>query len=153
MATLNFNANDHEPSTAFEPLPAGKYIAEITASEMKPTNAGNGSYLWLEFTVLDGPQKGRKAWDRLCINHPSAKTVEIARGNLSAICRAVGVLQPQDSAELHHIPLFIHIKCKKRDDTGEINNEIKGYSSWKSSTTQAPATTPANTTTAPWERN
>ncbi len=112
MATLNFNANDVEPTTAFEPLPAGKYLAEITASETKPVKSGNGTYLQLEFTVLDGPCKGRKAWDRLCINHPNDLTQKIARGNLSAICRAVGIMQPGDSVELHGIPLLVTIACK-----------------------------------------
>ncbi|MCD4825508.1 MAG: DUF669 domain-containing protein [Phycisphaerae bacterium] len=128
MADLgNFNANEVEPTTAFEPLPAGKYIAAITASEMKPTKKGDGSYLELEFTVLEGDCQGRKAWDRLCINHPKDLTQKIAKGNLSAICRAVGVLQPGDSVELHNLPLEINVKCKKRKDNGEITNEIKGY--------------------------
>ena len=42
MATLNFNANEVEPSTGFDPIPAGKYQAVITDSEMKPTKTGNG---------------------------------------------------------------------------------------------------------------
>ena len=33
--------------------------------------------------------------------------VKIARGELSAICRAVGVMQPRDSVELHNVPLEI----------------------------------------------
>src|SRR5690554_2426073 len=90
MVNLNgFNANEVEPTTTFEALPAGKYLAVITDSEMKPTNKGDGSYLQLEFTVVEGECKGRKVWDRLCINHPNDLTQKIARGNLSAICRAV----------------------------------------------------------------
>ena len=95
MANLNgFNANEVEPTTAFEPLPAGKYLAAITASEMKATKKGDGSYLQLEFTVLDGDCKGRKTWDRLCINHPNDLTQKIARGNLSAIRRDSTRTQP-----------------------------------------------------------
>ena len=46
MANLNgFNANEVEPNSSFEPIPAGKYLAAITASETKPTKSGNGSYL------------------------------------------------------------------------------------------------------------
>ncbi|MCD4830590.1 MAG: DUF669 domain-containing protein [Anaerohalosphaeraceae bacterium] len=128
MADLgNFNANEVEPTSAFEPLPAGKYIATITASEMKPTKKGDGSYLELEFTVLEGNCQGRKTWDRLCINHPKDLTQKIAKGCLSAICRAVGVLQPGDSVELHNLPLEINVKCKKSKDTGDIFNEIRGY--------------------------
>jgi hypothetical protein len=151
MATLNFNANDVEPTTALDPLPAGKYLAEITASELKLTKSGNGNYLQLEFTVLDGPCKGRKVWDRLCINHPNDLTQKIARGNLSAICRAVGVMQPRDSVELHNLPLVVTVKCKKRADTGEITNEVKGYTKRESAVGQ-PQQAPVHDQTPPWAR-
>ncbi len=151
MATLDFNANDVEPTAVFDPLPAGKYLAAITASEMKPTKAGNGSYLQLEFTVLDGPCKGRKVWDRLCINHPNDLTQKIARGNLSAICRATGVMQPRDSVELHNLPLVVTVKCKKRDDTGEVTNEVKGYAKRESAVGQ-PQQAPVHDQTPPWAR-
>ncbi len=151
MATLDFNANDVEPTAVFDPLPAGKYLAAITASEMKPTKAGNGSYLQLEFTVLDGPCKGRKVWDRLCINHPNDLTQKIARGNLSAICRATGVMQPRDSVELHNLPVVVTVKCKKREDTGEVTNEVKGYAKRESAVGQ-PQQAPVHDQTPPWAR-
>lgn len=151
MATLDFNAHDVEPTTAPDPLPAGKYLAAITASEMKPTKAGNGTYLQLEFTVLEGQYKGRKTWDRLCISHPNDLTQRIARGNLSAICRAVGVMQPRDSVELHNLPLVITVKCKKRADTGEVANEIGGYAKRESAVGQ-PQQAPVQDQTPPWAR-
>ena len=152
MANLNgFNANEVEPTTTFEALPAGKYLVGITASAMKATKKGDGSYLELEFTVLEGDCKGRKTWDRLCINHPNDLTQKIARGNLSAICRAVGVMQPKDSVELHNIPLVISVKCKKREDTGEIANEVKGYEA-KAAAAGRPQQAPTNDTTPPWKR-
>ncbi|MBI1338296.1 MAG: DUF669 domain-containing protein [Phycisphaera sp.] len=152
MANLNgFNANEVEPTTTFEALPAGKYLVAITASAMKATKKGDGSYLELEFTVLVGDCKGRKTWDRLCINHPNDLTQKIARGNLSAICRAVGVMQPKDSVELHNIPLVVSVKCKKREDTGEIANEVKGYEA-KAAAAGRPQQAPTNDTTPPWKR-
>jgi len=152
MADLNgFNANEVEPSVAFEPVPAGKYIAAITASEMKPTKKGDGSYLELEFTILEGDCQGRKVWDRLCITHPNQQTVKIARGNLSAICRAIGVMQPKDSVELHNVPMLVTIKLKRRDDTGELNNEVKGYAQ-KDAATGQPQQAPAGDNTPPWKR-
>lgn len=152
MANLNgFNANNVEPTTVLDPLPAGKYLAAITASEMKAIKSGSGSYLELEFTVLEGEYKGRKVWDRLCINHPKDITQKIARGNLSAICRSVGVMQPRDSVELHNLPLLVSVKCKKREDTGEIANEVKGYES-KSAAAGQPQQAPVNSNTPPWKR-
>ena len=152
MANLNgFNANDVEPTAPFEPLPAGKYLAAITASEVKTTKKGDGNYLQLEFTVLDGERKGRKVWGRLCINHPKDLTQKIARGSLSAICRAVGVMQPGDSVELHNIPLVITVGCKKREDTGDITNEVKGYEP-KASAAGQPQQAPTTDNTPPWQR-
>lgn len=152
MVTLNFNANEVEPNVGFDPLPAGKYIAAITNSEMKPTKNGDGSYLELEMTILEGQYKDRKVWDRLCLHHTNPQTVKIARGNLSAICRSVGVMNPQDSTQLHNLPLQIKVACKKRQDTDEIVNEVKGYDTREKAAGQ-PTQAPVTDNTPPWRRN
>ena len=128
MPTLNgFDANQVDPNFAFEAIPAGKYLAVITESEMKPTKSGVGQYLQFTFQVIEGEYKGRLVWTRLNLDNPNATTVKIARAELSAICRAVGVPAPKDSVELHNIPLVITVGLKKRDDNGEMGNVIKGY--------------------------
>ena len=128
MADLHgFDANDIEPTRDFEPLPAGKYLAVITDSEMKPTKSGNGHYLELIFQVIDGPHRSRRLWARLNLDNPNPTAVEIARGELSAICRAVGVMQPGDSAVLHDRPLLITVRCRTQERTGELVNEVRGY--------------------------
>jgi len=150
MANLNgFDANSVNPATDFEPLPAGKYLAIITDSEMKPTKSGSGNYLELTFQVIDGPFKGRMLWSRLNLDNPSPQAVQIAQGELSAICRAVGVMQPKDSIELHNLPLLVTVKCKKRDDTGDVVNEIRGYA--KKETVNG-ARAQETTNTPPWAR-
>jgi hypothetical protein len=150
MANLgNFNARDVEPSTDFEPIPAGKYLAIITNSEMKPTKSGKGSYLEFTFQLIEGPYKNRLLWSRLNLDNPNDLAVQIARGELSAICRAVGVLQPKDSCELHNLPLVVNVKCKKREDNGDIANEIKGYAKKEAATGQPQQET---TNAPPWAR-
>ncbi len=152
MANLNgFDASQVEPTASFDPIPAGKYLAAITESEMKPTKNGSGSYLQMTFTVLDGEFKNRVLWARLNLNNPNATAVKIARSELSAICHAVGVMQPRDSVELHNIPLLITVKVKKREDTGELTNEIKGYEP-KAAAAGQPQQAPASDTTPPWKR-
>ncbi len=148
MATLNFNAHEVEPSVAFEAVPAGKYIAVIVDSEMKQTKSGNGNYLELTFEITEGEYKGRKVWARLNIDNPSADAVKIARGELSAICRAVNVMTPNDSVDLHNLPLEINVKCKKRDDSDEISNEIKGYAAKAAPVTSSEP----QQQSAPWHR-
>ena len=128
MADLRgFDANQVEPAVGFEAIPAGKYVAMIVESEMKPTKAGDGAFLELVFQIVEGEFKGRKLWSRLNLENANPLAVQIARAELSAICRAVGVMAPNDSVELHDLPLLITVKCRKREDTGDIVNEVKGY--------------------------
>lgn len=127
MANLNFDAHQVDPSVALDPIPAGKYLAVISESELKPTKTGGGKYLQLTFQIIDGEFKGRLVWARLNLENKAEMTVKIARGELSAICRAIGVMQPKDSVELHNVPLEINVGLKKRDDNGEFTNVIKGY--------------------------
>ena len=150
MATLQgFDANTVEPTTEFDPIPAGKYLAVIIDSEVKPTKTGNGSYLQLTFEILDGQHKGRHLWARLNLDNPNQTAVKIARAELSAICRAVGVMTPNDSVELHNLPLLITVRCKKRPDTGDITNEIKGYAKKEAAGGQPQQ---AAGTAPPWRR-
>jgi hypothetical protein len=151
MANLNgFDARTVDPNADFEPIPAGKYVAAITESELKETKSGSGQYLQLTFTVLEGEYKNRVLWARLNLDNPNATAVKIARAELSAICHAIGVLAPKDSVELHNLPLLITVKLKKRQDTGELTNEIKGYAK-----KEAAAGVPQQATdnTPPWKRN
>ena len=158
MPDLNgFDANVVEPIVGFEPIPAGDYLAAITASEMKPTKAGTGEFLEIEFQVLDGVHQGRKLWTRLNLKNPNQKAVKFARGELSAICHAVGVMTPKDAMDLHDKPLVIKVALKPREDTGEMTNVIKGYAS--KGAASAPARNPspepvavADDNTPPWKK-
>lgn len=158
MADLQgFNAETVEPQDTFDPLPAGEYPCLITQSEMKPTKSGGGAYLELELQVVEGPYAGRKLWDRLNLHNANETTVKIAKGTLSAICRAVGVLRPADSHELHDRPLVCRVRVEKRSDTDELTNTIRGYKPYQAAaaTTPAPrtATTPQRSPTVPpWKR-
>ena len=152
MASLNFNAQEVDPAVGFELIPAGKYLAAITESEMKPVKAGGGEYLQLTFQILEGECKGRLLWTRLNLENSNATTVRIARAELSAICRAAGVLAPKDSTELHNLPMVITVGMQKRKDTGELQNVIKGYAR-KESAAARPATTNGPGSPPPWRRS
>jgi hypothetical protein len=77
--------------------------------------------------------------------------VKIARGNLSALCRAIGVMQPRDSVELHNIPLVVTVKLKKREDTGDLANEVKGYAKKEVAAAKPQQAAPTDST-PPWKR-
>lgn len=128
MASLSgFNAADVPPSDGFDPLPAGKYRAQIVASEMRATKDGTGQYLWLELEVVDGQCTGRKVFDRINLVNANPTAVGIAQRTLSAICRAVGILEPHDSEELHFRPLIADVRVRPAQDQYAAANEVKGY--------------------------
>lgn len=133
---LQFNASEVEPNSGFDPIPEGKYTAVISESEMRDTRAGTGRFLALTFQIIDGDYKGRNLWTNLNIENPNPKAVQIALGELSSICRAVGVPTPRDSSELHDIPLTVSVKLVRRSDNGELKNEIKGYFALSGATQQ-----------------
>ena len=106
MDLNGFNALEIEPTITNEPIPADWYKAVISNTEQKATKAGTGSYLELTIDVIEGSYQGRKIWDRLNLQNPNQTAVEIAQRNLSSICRAIGVNNPKDSAELCDKPLI-----------------------------------------------
>jgi len=127
MANLSgFDANQVEPNSVPPPIPAGDYEVIIVESEMKPNSKNSGHFLQLELQVLNGPHQNRKIKDFLNLDNPNDQTVQIAKGTLSAICRAVGVHTPNDSAELHNKPLVAKVVVEKNEQRGP-QNKIKGY--------------------------
>lgn len=125
MATLNFNAATIEPTTSFEAIPAGWYNCIIMGSEMKPTKDGQNQYLRLTLKVLDGQYANRQLFDNLNLTHSNPVAVEIAQRKLSAYCHATGVIQVQDSSQLHGIPFKARVSIRPADGQYEASNDIK----------------------------
>jgi hypothetical protein len=152
MADLTgFDANSVPPLPEREPLPEGTYVVVIVESEMRPTKSGSGSFLELKMSVLEGPCQGRPLWARFNLQNPNPTAVQIAQAELGSLCRAVGILQPRDSSELHNLPLVVSVKCRRRADDGSITNEIRGYSPRATPGAHTPQA-PVTPTTPPWRR-
>jgi hypothetical protein len=151
---VNFDANTVAPSAALEPIPAGWYKGNITASEMKPTSQNDGSYAQLEVTVLEGEYAGRKVFTNLNLQNKNQVAVEIAYRELSAICHAVGVMQVQDTQQLHSLPLEFKVGIET-DKSGnyEPRNNIRGWRPIEGATTGAPAGAPAGNEAPAWANN
>lgn len=117
-----FDANTVAPSN-FDVFPAGKYLAQIVSSEMRPTKDGRGQYLFLELDILEGQFAGRKLFDRLNLVNDNPDTVDIATRTLSSICRATGQMQVKDSEQLHLIPLIADVRVRPpKGQYGESNS-------------------------------
>lgn len=162
MATISFNVSEVTPAQEYKPLPEGRYEAVIADSDVKPTRAGNGSYIQLEFEVVSGEYKGRKLWGRYNIENTNREAVEIGRSQFAAVCQAVNIPSPRDTSELHNLTLILSVKCRKRKESDELENSISGYKPKEAGVaTQtatvaqqavSPATTAPATAAAPWAR-
>lgn len=157
MTQLNFDSTGIEPLQPMTALPRGKYLAAITASEMKATKAADGGeYLQLEFTVLEGPLANRKCWARLNLKNKNTTAEDIARRELAAICHAVGLVRLKDSEELHDRPVYIEVIVETAKD-GSENNRIKAYIATDDAGTAKAAATPApkatGKATPPWAKS
>lgn len=149
MAQLNFDASKVEPNGDFSDLPAADYICVISKSEMKNTKTGDGEFLSLAFDVIDGQYAGRKLFTNLNLVNKNTQTVEIAQKSLSSICRAVGVLTPKDSEELHDRPIKVTVKYKEKN--GKQEQQL--YFSKADSTASAPPVAQAAAANRkPWQR-
>jgi len=128
MASLDgFDANTVEPSKSFGLIPKSDYDAMIVESEKKTTNAGDGEYIKLTFQICSGEFINRKLWLNLNLWNKNAEAQTIAKGQLSAICRAVGIMTPKDTTELHNKPMKISIGTRKNKQSGDLENNINGF--------------------------
>lgn len=126
MASLDgFDASQVDPNEGFDVLPAGEYRACIVSSQRKKTKSGSGELIELELQVLDGQHQNRKVFERINFINPNPTAQQIGRGTLSAICRAVGIMQPGDTSELHNRPMRIKLKVTRQEGYNDKNEVVK----------------------------
>jgi hypothetical protein len=151
MADLSgFNAEEIEVSTSYDAIPPGWYPAVITESEMRETRAGTGQYLALTLELVDCAYAGRRVWTNLNLHNPNPKAVEIAHRDLASICRAIGMMQPGKSENMHFKKFEVKLAIQ-RDNADR--NECKGYRALESAApAAAKSATAPKTSTPPWKR-
>lgn len=136
MVIVNFNANDVEPADSeFLPLPVGEYKMVVTGSEIKETKDNvNNKYLKLTFEILEGKYKGRKVFENMNLWREGTSerdeiTIRIAQQNLASLCRAIGIGNLADTAELHGKPLLVALKITPASAYYGESNAVRGYKS------------------------
>jgi hypothetical protein len=127
----SFDASQHEPAQAFDPLPAGWWAIVTVKQEVRDTKDRSGKFLWVEFQVDETrhpEHKGRKVWERFNLWNSNPEAVAIAQREFSGLCRAAGKMQVTDSDVLNGIP--VAAKLKVRNDPGyEPSNTISAFDS------------------------
>lgn len=146
MAHLGFDATQVVPDSGqLDPIPAGWYNVMVDESELKPTSDGLGARLAVRFNVIDGQYANRKIYTGFNIRNANPVAQEIAFKQLSALAHAVGVLQVQDSNQLHSIPLKVRVKIRPPKDGYDAQNDITAFKNINEDvgTAGATASTPA----------
>ena len=149
MAQLNFNAAEID-TTSRDAIPSGTYEAIITDSEMKATKNGLGMGINLTFEILsEGPAKGRKVFVWINYEHPKVEAQRIGREELASLCKAVGVVELNDTDQLHNLPLMVTVGVDRNDPT---RNVVKAYKPKAAQPAQAAQKSPQAAGAAPWAR-
>jgi hypothetical protein len=141
MADLGgvFDADSVEPMSDRSPIPAGDYRAVCIKSQWKPTQSG-GQMLEFTWQILEGPHARRMVWSKLNLQNANDTAVRIARSELSAICKSVGLSKLTDSVQAHDIPVVISVSVEPPQNGYGPSNKITSYKSVKaaSEVKQAP---------------
>lgn len=126
----NFNANQYEPKQGMEGHPpALKIPFTITNTAIVETKDKTGGMLVVDFTSNLGV-----IVHRYNINNASPKAVEIAYQQLSALCRAINILQidgNNECAALRGGKGLMDVGYQKGEEPGPANPDAKGYTELK----------------------
>lgn len=132
MAKLGktFTSKGKEKMGDFSAIPQGEYVAQIFASSIRPNNKKTGSYIRLDWKIIEGEFKNRMLFSILNTNNPSEQTVEIAEGQLATILEACGfddTYDLDDTEELHGKPCQIKVIVEAETANHPPRNQIKMY--------------------------
>lgn len=118
---FSFDAND-VGSTTDDKLKPGVFAFVCKQAELKPTRAGDGSYVNACFEVSDGPCKGKRVYNRFTYQNKSEKATEIGRKQLAQYCLAIGKQKISDICQLEGVPFIGTLSQRTEVYNGESRN-------------------------------
>jgi len=119
-----FNSNEHKSNL----FPEGRFRFLIQSSklvEAKKENVTIGTdwqfnLICISEQYMNRPLMRRMAWDRQAKSPNVEQQIQIGKAQIADICRAVNVLNPNDTAELENKQFEADVKIK-----GDFNNLSK----------------------------
>ena len=138
----------YDPGETFESqygdIPEGEYPAVLNQWNWKATKAGTGHYLEMEMMIIDHILMNRKHWERLNLDNPNEKAVQIGREVLNKFLKAVKWVETianeeelfKAMAELQGTKVNIIVKHKQRQD-GDKDVQIKDFKPYERPATSA----------------
>lgn len=128
---FGFDTSEYERTVGTgsrEPLPIGFYNLVITRSVMKPTKAGDGKYLEVEFDIAAPAEYGnRKFWDKLNIFNKNTVAQKIGREQLSDLLKAINLSGEADPEDMVGASVNAYILIEPAKDGWEAKNKCGKY--------------------------
>lgn len=109
------------------PLPAGEYQMEIVESDYAANSKGTGMLLKLKAQIVGGEYDQRPYFINMSLEHENAQAQEIGQRDFAGLRRATGVLNPNDTVELHRRVFSVKIGVHQSSTTGGLKNAILQY--------------------------
>lgn len=110
---INFDATNIDPTFggggSFFPVSDDKGHLVIICGDngWKTAQSQKGQYLEIVLRCVEGPYNGQEAPLRLNLQHENPQAVQMANGQLSALCHVTGVLRAQTIAEMMNRPFRV----------------------------------------------
>ncbi len=130
-----FDATKIEERADFSPVPPGDYMCVISNSSEQNTKGGKA--FKFELDIVSGEYQGRKLFEFLNLVHTNELTVKIAQQSLAEMCKAVNMVNIQDTSQLHGKRLIARVAIEEGgreyvDNSGNkkvttAQNKIKKY--------------------------
>lgn len=134
MAQLTFDATQYNPEAGVGQLSLGRHLVIIEKDEIKKANGSNGGYLQLDLKGVNQSQgeSGAYRLNLFAAGENSAKTIEIASRQLSAVCHAVGIPGLNgDTSVLWNLPFMVEVAYQRGHNPATDGAEAKGYTEVK----------------------
>ena len=133
-----FDPNSVDPNKALEAIkPAGWYSMDITKTEVVRAKDNQQHAMLKVHLTIDASRhpehRGRVVIENLNLWNSNETAVRIARGDLSAICRACGYMQVVENTDvLHGRRLAVKLGIRPATEKYSEQNDVKGYDSIES---------------------
>lgn len=123
MAQLDYDTSTVSPYQGRSVWNPGRYAFEIVKADKKPTKSGSGEFVAVEFR----DENGRRYWSNYNVKNESAECENIGRQQFAALHHAAGMPVLRDTNQLIGRRVVLEIGVRKRRDTGEDENVVRGH--------------------------
>lgn len=141
MAFIDFNAQQVPEDTGPEPLPAGDYLIYVESSELRQEDDGTQKLSMVAKVIQPEHFAGRTLFPSFTMYSSNTSHVQTGQRLLALVCRAVGVIHPRDSEELHDKPFWTRV-VPKASSSGKVYSNMTTFWSTASQAPPPPKTAP-----------